>query len=68
MNYQLFVIQGGNNPEYDNDQGKIKVACETIDKIMEKEEPKGEKSFSLQEFLFYTGMILFIFWHILKCN
>lgn len=66
MNHQLFVIQGGNDPEYGNDQGKIKVACETIDKIMKKEEPKGEKAFSHQEYLFYAGMILFIFWHILE--
>jgi hypothetical protein len=65
-NNSYFDILAGRHPELGKDPGKIGAGVEGIMQAMESNGNAANKYFIWQGRLFYSGIILFILWHVLE--
>lgn len=65
-NNDYFKIVKGKHPDIGNQPELIKVGVESFREAMKTNGKTMKKYFRFQSYLFYSGIILFIVWHIIE--
>src|SRR5690606_8168895 len=58
----------GHHPDIGDDPQNIKAASSGVMKAIQINSGRAKKLFRWQEYFFYLGIILFLFWHILMMS
>ena len=65
-NHVYIQILNGTNPEVGNNINMIKAASEGVKSAMESNSRNANKSLTIQEILFYLGIVFYLVWHVIE--
>ncbi len=65
-NHVYIQILNGSNPEVGNNINLIKAASEGVKIAMDSNSRSANKSLTIQEILFYLGIVFYLVWHVIE--